>query len=142
MAFDKAAERERQIQREMTGCRHFRGIQHKTCAAGLLYEGAKDPTARPLKLICLDRDANAKCDRLSLPTREEAEAEVDDRERKVAEFFGRLAVGVCQCGVRGEDWEQVGHCIYAKPCGHRVGQGDAAEYKLGVIEARAKEDGK
>jgi hypothetical protein len=40
------------------------------------------------------------------------------------EFARRMENGLCfVCGEKVSAVEQVGRCIYAKPCGHRQGQG-------------------
>lgn len=38
----------------------------------------------------------------------------------------RVARGECtDCGVKTTSVRQAGSCVYAEPCGHRIGQGDA-----------------
>lgn len=42
-------------------------------------------------------------------------------------FLERLAKGLCpHCGDDPKEFVQVGRCVYAKPCGHRLGTVDAA----------------
>jgi hypothetical protein len=41
-------------------------------------------------------------------------------------FVERMAAGVCpECQQKIEKEKQVGRCVYAEPCGHRLGQGRA-----------------
>ena len=60
------------------------------------------------------------------PTAEEiAEHEAWIRDR-LNEFRERGKRGECtDCGQKITAVRQVGSCVYADPCGHRIGQGDA-----------------
>jgi hypothetical protein len=45
---------------------------------------------------------------------------------KAAQFLTRLATGICTvCGGQVTKEVQVGRCVYAEPCGHRMRQGKA-----------------
>jgi len=62
--------------------------------------------------------------------REPTDAEIEESERAVQalmqRFRDRSARGECtDCGAKIAEVRQVGRCVYAEPCGHRVGQGDA-----------------
>jgi len=131
-------QREKHILQAMETCVHFCGIQHKTCEAGVSMERREG-----FRIPCMPAFPTLKalpewpCDKKRLPTREEAEAEEAKREEQIQRFLAKLNRGICgTCGVEGTDWKQAGSCIYSEPCGHRVGQGDAAEYKAAVLEAR------
>lgn len=124
-------------------CRHFIGIQHRTCRAGVDMKSMRDVSQPgPACWPCLPgidgKRSSFTCVHLSLPTAEEAEADMRAIEEATDAFLKKMALGVCQCGVEGTDWKQVGSCIYAEPCGHRIAQGNAAEYKAGVLKARAE----
>lgn len=54
----------------------------------------------------------------------------EERQRQItaaiAEYFERLTAGLCPfCGVKIEKQVQVGRCVYAEPCNHRLYQGRA-----------------
>lgn len=126
--------RELRILQEMERCVHFNGVQHGTCLAGVVYKSVQ--RHGPMKFPCLSTDGD--CARRELPTREQAEAIEKERESRIAAFLQRTRLGICECGSEATDWEQSGPCIYSIPCGHRVGQGNAKQYKAGVLKARAE----
>jgi len=146
-------DREADIAAEMLRCKHFTGIHYRECRAGVVYMQVRDTSGPGMaKFPCLSlsrpglhgsaqvRAATTVCEKRELPTRAEAEAIVDERARRIAEFTRELRLGVCTvCKASPSAWEQSGSCIYAVPCGHRVGQGDAKKYAAGVLEERAKE---
>lgn len=76
-------ERKTFVERKMEQCRHFTGVQHDTCAAGVAYKDVRDETTRPFGFACLGAYAgNATCAKREWITREEAEAE--ERESEAA----------------------------------------------------------
>lgn len=134
--------REKHVLQVMRTCEHFNGIQHDCCEAGVSYDSVRDSNGRvPVAFPCLPgfRPATTTCDKRKLPTREEAERIEADREKAIKAFLRKSELGICgTCDVRSTDWVQAGSCIYSKPCGHRVGQGDAVKYKAGVLKARER----
>jgi hypothetical protein len=47
-----------------------------------------------------------------------------------AAFFEKLRTGICpHCDLTVEKEEQVGHCVYARPCGHRLYQGTVGAFR-------------
>lgn len=69
----------------MTTCQHFTGIQNKSCKAGVVYEelfGSGPGWAARLPCTS-DDDVPIRCDKQSLMTREQAEAEVSKDEAKM-----------------------------------------------------------
>lgn len=124
---------EAKIEKVMSRCIYFNGMQNRRCKAGVAYAAGV--------AACWGEDG-ATCYKRETPTREAAIAEIENDEKRFAETLDKMRQGVClACGIESTDWEQVGRCIYAVPCGHRAGQGDAERYKAGVIEARAKTQG-
>lgn len=62
-------------------CKHFAGIQHKVCEAGVSYDTFRQPVGM-IKLPCFKADGAIPCEKLAWPTKEEAAAE-DARIQKV-----------------------------------------------------------
>lgn len=54
-------------------CKHFNGVQHDACDAGVKYEGFRQPNGR-LALPCLNDQSAPACDKCVLPTAEEVAA--------------------------------------------------------------------
>lgn len=102
-------------------CVHFRGIQHATCLAGVSMATIRDAAHR---LPCLD--VAAACDQRREPTAEEIAADEAAMQARLNELEANAKAGLCNdCRTKITAVEQVGRCVYAKPCGHRIGQGDA-----------------
>lgn len=111
-------------------CEHYRGFQHETCAAGILYADVVTEHGFAKKLAWLNDTpcttggkAGARCERLLLPTPEQ----LADRERQLREFLDAANAAApgkpCpHCKVTITTVEQVGRCAYMRPCGHRLGQ--------------------
>jgi hypothetical protein len=104
-------------------CKHFPagGVSNPTCDAGVNFKDVREGG----KLPCLI--SHSCCDRCSkFETRSEADAEeyAQQSEARLQEFFDRLASNKCpHCGVEVEEKIQIGPCVYAKPCNHRMYQG-------------------
>ena len=84
----KEQRREDRIIHEMSSCVHFAGIQHAECAAGVniraLVGGSDLGWAARLPCLLMDaKKCEVVCDVRKLPTREEAEAEVDRSEKQM-----------------------------------------------------------
>lgn len=101
-------------------CRHFTGIQHKTCAAGVVYRTMWDNSVKPHTLPCTPLACSVTCDRYAPQTPEEIKAQ----DAYVENFCRELNEGkTCpHCHAPIAQREQVGRCLYARPCGHRLGQ--------------------
>lgn len=106
-------------------CRHFNGIQHKTCLAGVRYEDVKEKkTSGPSAWPCIDTGHGCPdtCPQRSFLTQEEHAA----RDAEISGFIARVVAAHAdgKCHVCGKDIEPstiVGRCKYAA-CGHRLGQ--------------------
>lgn len=116
------------LNRIKTRCVHFTGVQHETCKAGVCYRDIpreKNPKAGIIGIPCINPNLNT-CDKRQFPTDEEARAEAKEMDEAIEKFLGRLKDGLCpHCGKNVEKRVQVGPCVYAEPCGHRIGQGKA-----------------
>lgn len=114
-----------------TQCRHFTGIHQDICKAGIRYDSVRDhqPGYRMARWPCLTLDkspAATICEKRDYWTAEESRAMVASDDAAVAKFIADLDAGNCpHCGRPVEKQEQVGSCVYASPCGHRLGQGTA-----------------
>ena len=112
-------------------CFHFRGIQN-VCAAGIDLVTVRDASQPgPYRWPCLSLDgrkATTTCPSYREPTAEEIAADRAAWDARIAELDERLKRGECgECGVKTASVRQVGRCVYAEPCGHRIGQGDAKQ---------------
>lgn len=108
-------------------CRHFRGIQHDTCLAGVntrqLVGGPDFGWA--CRLPCFPiRSAGEKvqCDKYCPWTVEEATANEEASQKSIQEFLSALNEGKCPTCKVSVKQRQVGHCVYGT-CGHRLYQG-------------------
>lgn len=108
-------------------CIHFAGMYDpgmvpKThCKAGIAFAEVKAQNGG--KLPCLGRE-DAECASFRYPTSEEVRQWEADTKAAVNDFFGKIEAGICpHCGTAIQRKEQVGRCVYARPCGHRLYQG-------------------
>lgn len=100
-------------------CRHFNGILNKHCKFGVLYDHIRDDSVRPCRLPCIDSDAITCC----LHREEYTAVEREAQEAKYAEFMRDMESGICpHCKSVITSRQRIGRCLYASPCGHRLGQ--------------------
>lgn len=110
----------------MNRCKHFNGVQHNTCEAGVLYvdvepKGHRLPCIPPFNERCASLPAG-ECSSFVEMTDEELAEEKKERDVRVAEVLGLLQEGKCfVCKAPIEPSRIVGRCKYAS-CGHRLGQ--------------------
>jgi hypothetical protein len=122
---------EDRIQYDMQRCKHFNGTMSKRCRAGVEYDALFDAPNYSFALPCFprfehDQRPTAPCALRVLSTREEAEAHEQAVQDTLQRFSQRLVDGQCpHCGRPVERERQVGSCVYAEPCGHRMYQGRA-----------------
>jgi hypothetical protein len=105
-------------------CQHFNGVDHEACKAGIAYKDV----VQDGKFPCLkDDDCMMACPHVIFPTVQEAAEEAARINTRVAEaLLSSLARGLCpHCHTKIEEERQVGRCVYARPCGHRLYQGKA-----------------
>jgi hypothetical protein len=113
-------------------CIHFRGIQHRTCKAGVDFDTVKVPGN------CIAGDNPVTCAQRCLMTPEQVAAEIAAQDARVDAMLEKVKRGECTtCGAKIDRASQAGSCIYAEPCGHRIGQGDAKQYNRGLEVHRA-----
>ncbi len=114
-------------------CRHFNGIQHECCKAGVRYKDVEmHANEHPrVRLPCADFAFTGvevrvpdTCPARSFLTQEEHAAHEEEHKAAVGRALTALAAGKCHvCGVDIEPSKIVGRCKYAA-CGHRLGQVD------------------
>lgn len=105
-------------------CKHFRGIQHERCDANLIMRDMRSPDgAWPCLQPLRASQERPTCPLYQEPTREEIAQHEAEIRALLDKWRGQR--GECSCGVKITSVRQVGSCVYADPCGHRIGQGDA-----------------
>lgn len=118
-------------EQEATWCIHFNGIMQKVCRAGISYDdprfGGRQESRRELpclKNLPTDPTRTDLCPLAEYLTEEQARAKAAETEERLRVTLERMAQGFCpECDQKVERKRQVGPCIYAEPCGHRLGQG-------------------
>lgn len=112
-------------------CRHFTGTAEETCAKGVNYMSVRDTSGEGMaRFPCLGagnwRPCNTTCESFELYTKEE----LDEQDREVAaillslmDFEKRVTEDCPHCGKHVDRLDQVGRCVYARPCNCRVWQG-------------------
>jgi hypothetical protein len=73
-------------ERRANTCRHFTGIRDDRCKAGVLYAEVRDDSVKPYRWPCLADDCATTCDKRSLPSAEE----MDAQDRRFAESWTRV----------------------------------------------------
>lgn len=106
------------------GCRHFNGLQHDQCEAGVEY---KQFLYHNYHLFpCRARDDGTftdACPKFEFRTVVEIEAEDQRMAEAAIRWVEKMAVNICPwCGESTEPKRQVGRCVYGA-CGCRLYQG-------------------
>ena len=104
-------------------CKHFNGIQHINCLAGVKYSSVITPSTSQgkAKIPCLN-PLLENCSKRQMQTLQEVEEEIQAFAKASNEFEQNIAAGICpSCGKNLEPREQVGRCFYGA-CGCRIGQ--------------------
>lgn len=113
-------------------CVNFNGVQHSACAAGIAYKSVEGMKPGHHTLPCFRTpertECPSSCASYTEPTVEqlaEFNAKLDARFDEITQ---RQSRGECRdCGAKVVSVSQSGRCVYAEPCGHRIGQGDAKQ---------------
>ena len=103
-----------------------------TCKAGIDPHSVrvavrKTPGGRSLLYPCFEEDNVAHgCPQCSYLTPDERQAQRDAATARWRKFATDLSNNICPfCGVAITRRVQVGRCVYAEPCNHRLYQGKA-----------------
>ena len=114
-------------------CKHFTGVQHDRCESGIRYQEVRDSSGPgAYRWPCLPphtpgTTCQPTCTAREYLTQAEVSAFDTQVEAAVTAALSALADGKCpHCGNPIESKQQVGPCVYARPCGHRIRQGTAA----------------
>lgn len=133
--------REDRVSERLNKCKHFNGIQHNACEAGVNYHELLGTGAGCFAhMPCFsDEQSPAECRNRELFTPPESEAREREIEESIEQFLGRMRQHECDCGKSVESYKQAGHCVYREPCGHRLGQGDAKKMNANLAKFKASE---
>jgi hypothetical protein len=85
----------RRVEKMMTTCQHFRGIDRSPCAAGVNLLDVTKYDAGAHRLPCLPKYAGAAlgcCEKFSTLTAEEAQVAAEARERDLYDFIGHMSI--------------------------------------------------
>ncbi|MFA5937502.1 MAG: hypothetical protein WC822_06530 [Candidatus Paceibacterota bacterium] len=106
-------------------CRHFNGLMNEACDVGVRYEDVRDTTVAPHRFPCLKGETlyGGFCVKASFPTPEEVAAEVKEIDDELRQWNENMANNICPHCKKPMHKYQVGRCVYASPCGHRLYQG-------------------
>jgi hypothetical protein len=75
-------------------CRHFNGVQNKTCSAGVAYESIRDGDGQRASFAtrpCFAGEGRIPCNLRSFKTGEEVEAEIAETDHLLAKVSGARA---------------------------------------------------
>jgi len=64
-----------QRERRLKQCKHFNGLLHNACGAGVVYADVKDSNSHPYRWPCMSDGADIPCSMREYPTAEELDAE-------------------------------------------------------------------
>lgn len=110
----------------MNRCIHFTGLSRGRCRVGVEYRSVETPGRWPVAVPCLrDRSSEIVCERAHFPTEEEAKAHEAEVDAMIQAYLDKLARDICPYCDQPITKRQIGCCVYAEPCGHRLYQGTA-----------------
>lgn len=106
-------------------CRHFNGLMHNVCDAGIAYQSVQNHRERPLRLPCLKEDGcTERCPKASFLSVEEIAVKEAEIRATVVNALTEMLSGICpHCHLKVEKQVQRGTCLYNQPCGCRLGVG-------------------
>jgi hypothetical protein len=108
-------------------CRHFTGMINHTCDKGYVYRDVRDDTKKfPDNFPCNGAVVTLPCADYEARTPEEISElhqQIASRLADMFKFDTRETEDCPHCGNHVTELNQVGRCVYARPCGCRVWQG-------------------
>ena len=113
-------------QQEAGWCVHFTGVMNKTCRLGIAYDSVRGTERGQfpcLKATYTDQTRIDLCSSAEYLTVEQAKVKADEKLARIRGKMQRMADGFCpHCDQKIERSQKIGRCLYAEPCGHRLGQ--------------------
>jgi hypothetical protein len=114
-------------EQEAGWCVHFNGMMNQTCRLGIAYDtvrGQERGQFPCLKQTYTDPTRTDLCSSAEYLTVDQAKVKADEKMARIRAKLERMVEGYCiQCDQKIERQVKVGRCLYAEPCGHRLGQG-------------------
>ena len=107
-------------------CRHFNGIGHDVCEMGVAYDDVRDTNTGGMYAwpCLLPKRTEIVCPHFAQYSDDEIRAQVAAIRASHEAFAQSLEANKCpECGAAIVKKEQVGRCVYARPCNHRLYQG-------------------
>lgn len=130
------SEEQRARNRERRGktCRHFTGIINEVCELGINYDTvtsfpasrADHPPFMQTARACFGRDdeeCSIVCPKREFYTKDELDEQERQQYERLNQYFEDLKNDICPNHKIPITKKQIGRCIYADPCGCRLGQG-------------------
>ena len=116
-------------------CRHYNSLMNDTCNAGVNYLSVKHPT-EPMGYPCFkNRGCTDRCSLASFPTPEEIKQHNEEMDAILSEFLHKIADNICpHCNQHIQEKKQVGRCVYAWPCNHRLYQGTLPKKQFTIAD--------
>lgn len=104
-------------------CANYNGITSKVCDAGIRYDDVRDKHGIVLSQFPCFKDSKSVivCDKRRWYTNNEVREQDEAIDRKIKKFNELLQKDICpQCESSIDEKKQIGRCVYAYPCGHRL----------------------
>jgi hypothetical protein len=73
-------------------CKHFNGIQSKTCKVGIAYDSVKDTSSTPFRWICNDLNSPVPCGCHELYTAEELEQQAKELGQRLDNMLKAMSM--------------------------------------------------
>jgi hypothetical protein len=119
-------------ERRAKTCKHFNGLQNEICKLGIRYDTVNDfppeladepPFFRETHFCFAYQKCSTVCAKREFYTAEELEARDKESHERLRQFSEDYKNNICPNHKTPMTKTQIGRCIYAMPCGCRLGQG-------------------
>lgn len=110
----------------------------EACEVGVRYDDVKVVTDH-LHMPCFFSDMHnpalygkLHCERMQYPTQEQVERYEIASRQSIEKYMTELKADICpHCHQPIKEYQKIGRCVYASPCGDRLYQGQLPEGKPG-----------